>query len=150
MRRIRRFGVIRTSNVFAVLYFVLSLIVLIPLALFAAAGPNVFVDPQTGIEYRFDFGSPVFIILLAFIYALAGWVFTAIFCLLYNLVARFTGGIEVQVESEAPRPDPAWQPQPTGWPQPPPQAPPPAGPPPAGPPPSVPPPAAPPPGSQPG
>jgi hypothetical protein len=47
----------------------------------------------------------------ALFYGIIGWVFTAIACLTYNLVARWTGGIEVQVvQAPPPEPVPAWGP----------------------------------------
>jgi hypothetical protein len=42
-------------------------------------------------------------------YGLFGWIFTAIVCLIYNLAARWVGGVEVHVEPVAPPPPPpAW------------------------------------------
>jgi hypothetical protein len=50
-------------------------------------------------------------LLAALFYGILGWIFTAIACLTYNLVARWTGGIEVQVV-QAPPPElmAAWGP----------------------------------------
>jgi len=54
----------------------------------------------------------IFLLIEPFMYAVVGWLLTAIFCLLYNLAARFTGGIAVEVVREAlPPPAPALQ----GW-----------------------------------
>jgi hypothetical protein len=98
MYRIRRFGVVRTSNVFAILYFLITLIFVIPFVLvLAAAGPITTTD-QFGNTTTIGGGSWIFLLLIPFLYAALGWIFTAIFCLLYNLASRFTGGIEVDVE----------------------------------------------------
>jgi glycopeptide antibiotics resistance protein len=96
MYRIRRFGVVSTANVFAILYALITLIFVIPFALILAAGPVTTTDAfgnrtQVGI-------SPLFLLLIPVLYGVLGWIFTAIFCLLYNLSSRFVGGIEVEVD----------------------------------------------------
>jgi hypothetical protein len=54
-------------------------------------------------------GIVVFGLLAIFGYGLLGWVFTAIAAAVYNLAARWVGGIEVQIETVAPPPPmPAW------------------------------------------
>ncbi len=111
MYRIRRFGVIRTATVVAVMYAIVFAIIFIPIALLAlAAGPRGGVVTGPSIA--------LFMVVLLVVYPLLIWVFTAIACLLYNLAARFVGGIEVEVE----RPpqmwtqSPGWTPQPQpGW-----------------------------------
>ena len=37
---------------------------------------------------------------IPFIYAIFGFIFVAIGCLIYNLVAHYVGGIEVELEEE--------------------------------------------------
>jgi hypothetical protein len=105
MFRIRRFNVIKTSNVAALIYMVVTAIFVIPFALlFAIAGTATQI--QGGIT-----GGIVFAVVAIFGYGLLGWVFTAIACLIYNLVASWIGGIEVQVEAVAPPPPPpSWMP----------------------------------------
>jgi ABC-type Fe3+ transport system permease subunit len=111
MYRIRRFGVLRTW-VSAVMYFVLFAVILVPLLLLAGAAG---VRGQPGTEELQELG-PLGLALAGLlgsaIYALLAFVFVALTCLLYNLVARFTGGIEVQVERREP-PTPA--PLPASW-----------------------------------
>ncbi len=104
MVRIRRFGVISTSNVAAAIYFVLTVIFVIPLALLLAAAPQGQVSTGFGNQPSLGAGAWVFLLIVPFVYALVGWLITAIFCLLYNLAARFTGGIGVEVVREAPPP----------------------------------------------
>jgi len=106
MFRIRRFGVVKTATVAALMYFVVVLIFVIPIALIVAVagtqstagrdGTPLF-DPALGAAGVFVFG-----LLAAVLYGLIGWIFTAVACLIYNLVARWTGGIEVQVERREP------------------------------------------------
>ncbi len=49
-------------------------------------------------------GLVIFGILAVLFYGAIGWVFTAIACALYNFVAGWVGGIEIQVESTTPGP----------------------------------------------
>jgi hypothetical protein len=100
MYRIRRFGVVRTANVFAILYGLITLIFVIPFALILAAGPVATTD-RFGNPTQVDI-SPLFLLLIPVFYAVLGWVFTALFCLLYNLSSRFVGGIEVDVDGPPP------------------------------------------------
>jgi hypothetical protein len=93
MFRIRRFGVVRTANVVALLYLVVFAILVIPFALFFMALGTT--PGQTGAVLAGAVAVLVF-------YAVIGWVFTAIACLIYNFVARFAGGIEVEVERVGP------------------------------------------------
>jgi hypothetical protein len=104
MVRIRRFGVIRTSNVAAVIYFILIAIFVIPFALIAAATPMTVTD---SLGRTVSFQLPwVFLLFVPFLYAGFGWLFTALGCLIYNLAARWTGGVEFEAIAVAPSPPP--------------------------------------------
>ena len=99
MFRIRRFGVLRTANLAAVVYLLLTLLFVLPFVLIlAAAGPMEFTD-QFGRTASVDF-SPVFLLLVPLVYAVLGWIITALFCLIYNLAAAITGGVEIQLHGE--------------------------------------------------
>ncbi len=129
MYRIRRFNVLKTSTVVAVMYVIVVAIIAIPfLLLIAIAGVSVNGGQVQGAGAIGVVGALLGAIFLALFYGLIGWVFTAIACVVYNLAAGWIGGIEVQVESVAPpAPPPAWMQTPT---PPPPTAPPPQSPPP--------------------
>ncbi len=95
MFRIRRFSVINTANTVAIMYLIMVLVIFIPVILILSLA-QVTVTDSSGRQTTF--GMELFLLLLLPIfYGLAGWVFTALFCLLYNLTARFTGGIGVDV-----------------------------------------------------
>jgi hypothetical protein len=86
--RVRRFGVIQTANVVAVLYFIIFGVIAVPVALIglvvALAGQQA--------------GYSALLFLLAPIgYAIFGWLASALACLVYNLSANWIGGIEVTV-----------------------------------------------------
>ena len=108
MVRIRRFNVVKTATVVALMYMVIVAIFAIPFfLLFAVAGVSVNGGPTqaTGL---FAGGIAIALVAVLF-YGLLGWVFTAIACVIYNLVAGWVGGIEVEVERAEPPPaPPAW------------------------------------------
>jgi hypothetical protein len=98
MFRIRRFSVISTANTVAIMYFIGLLIIIVPLVLIFSITEVTLTD-SAGRESTFGAGAAglVFLILVPILYGLGAWVFTALFCLLYNLTARFTGGMGVDV-----------------------------------------------------
>lgn len=103
--RIRRFGILKTATVVALIYMVIVAIVAIPFALLViVAGSS-----QGGFGQTTAIGAVTLAFAAIVVYGILGWIFTAIACALYNLVAGWTGGIEVQVEPVAPPPlPPAW------------------------------------------
>jgi hypothetical protein len=128
MYRLRRFGVVRTATVVGLMYAVLVAIIVIPILLLVGVagvqtdvgtgGPAVIGEPGSDLGGgTSDVGALgvagllLIGLLAAILYGIVGWVLTAIVCLIYNLVARWTGGIEVQVVQAPPsEPLPAWGP----------------------------------------
>lgn len=100
MFRIRRFAVLRTATTLAVIYAIIALIFAIPFAVILSVG-QVTITDATGRTTSMTV-SPLLVLILPLLYAILGWIFTAIACLVYNLAARFTGGIGVEVRSSAP------------------------------------------------
>ena len=96
MVRIQRIHVVSASNLVALIYLVLTLIVAVPagigtLALRAGSEPVQM--------------APAFVIGIALMpvaAAVAAWILTAIACVAYNVVARLTGGIAVEVGDATP------------------------------------------------
>ena len=82
-KQIIRISPWQTSKVLAVIYFVLSL----PMVLFMGI-PMLFVS---GPKPAFFSG---FILALPFLYAIFGFLFTLIGAWIYNVVAKYLGGIE--------------------------------------------------------
>ena len=109
MFRIRRFGVLRTASVVAAMYFVLFALVLVPLLFIAGSVPQSGEIGQDAVERFGPLGFAAIGLLVALLYAVVGWIFVALTCLLYNFVARFTGGIEVHVERFEPPAGPPLQ-----------------------------------------
>lgn len=85
-QRIERFGVIQTAKVVGILYGLLGLVFVPIFLLIAVMAPE---------GEAFGLG---FAIALPVLYGLAGFIFTVLGCWLYNLVAGWVGGIEVELE----------------------------------------------------
>ena len=85
-QQIRRFGVGQTAKVAGVLYGLMGL-VFVPVVLIISM-----VSPDEA-----GFG-PGFALALPIIYGVLGFIFTALGCALYNLVAGWVGGVEVELD----------------------------------------------------
>ena len=121
MYRIRRFGVIKTATVVAIMYMVIVGVFVAPFALL-----GLLIAPSQG-GAGTAAGIVAFGLLAIFGYGLLGWVFTAIAAAIYNLAARWVGGIEVEIEHVVPpAPPPDWMLTSTGPTPSPPSSPPPA------------------------
>ena len=105
MFRIRRFGIMKTATVVAVMYMLIVAVFVVPFLLIALVARRA-TDP---VRWAASVASSSCGFAAIFIYGFLGWVFTAIAAAVYNLAARWVGGIEVQVETVAPPPPvPAW------------------------------------------
>jgi hypothetical protein len=90
-QRIRRFGVGQTAKVFGLLYGIMGLVFVPLFAAVAAVAPQ-----EEGVGFGVGFA-----IALPVIYAIIGFISSAVGCAIYNLVAGWVGGIEVELASEA-------------------------------------------------
>ena len=88
-QRVRRFGVGQTAKVCGILYALIGLIAA-PIFLVAA----LLAPSEAGLGVGFA-------VLLPLFYGLLGFVFTAIGCFVYNLVAGWVGGIEIEIGESA-------------------------------------------------
>ena len=95
MAQIKCFGVFQTAKFVAILYFIFTALFLIPFGLFFMVAGTAFGD-DVGI-FGALFGG-VFILFLPVIYGVIGFVFVAIGCLIYNLLAKYVGGIELEIK----------------------------------------------------
>ena len=85
-QQIRRFGVGQTAKVIGVLYALMGVILIPVFMVVAMFSPN-----------NQAFGSG-FALALPIIYSVMGFIVTAIGCVVYNLVAGWVGGVEVELE----------------------------------------------------
>lgn len=96
MKRVKRFGVLQTAKTAAVIYFLVSLVIFIPLGLIFTV-----IGGFSGREMPFmPFAGGFMFFFVPFFYAIAGFVVVAVGCLVYNLVAQWTGGIELEIDME--------------------------------------------------
>jgi hypothetical protein len=91
-QRIQRFGVAQTAKFFGVLYALVGLVVLLPvLTIVSMVGADA--GQLAGI-------SKGVLILIPILNGICGFIVIAIGCFLYNLVAGWVGGIEIEIGSE--------------------------------------------------
>ncbi len=90
-QRNKRFGIVQTSLISAIVLFFTTLIFIIPMALFMGAVGG---SQMPG----FALGGVGLIIVMPFMYGIVGFIMTAISCAIYNWVATWTGGIEFDLE----------------------------------------------------
>lgn len=92
-KRLSRIAPWQAGKLFAVVYFILSLLFVIPLFLLTA-----FVPAATGPGPRL---SPGLLIIFPFLYALAALLFVPLGCWIYNVAASVVGGLAVSVVDDA-------------------------------------------------
>ncbi len=106
---IRRFDVVRTANIAAALYLVITLVIslvfFLPIMLLiSVAGTQYGGDGIGAIMGAGVVGVLIFAVIGGLMYAVIGWIVTAIMVALYNFVAGRIGGLQVDVVIEGPMP----------------------------------------------
>ena len=99
MKVIKKFGVLQTAKVIAMLYVIGSAIFFVPLSLVVMAAKNSPVL-SSGLQKTLGSSSPIFVMLMPLIYGVFGFIVVAISCLLYNFIAPKIGGIAVEFDQE--------------------------------------------------
>ena len=92
MVRIKGFGILQTAKVIAALYFVVAVLFGVPLGLIILA-----VGVFSGDEGSLATGL-LSIFVLPIVYGVLAFVGGVIACFLYNVIAKYTGGIEIELE----------------------------------------------------
>lgn len=108
MIRLRHIGVLSAAKVSALLYGAISLLI-VPLFLLFAGIMTLVPHEQNQPPAAFFVG---FALLAPFIYAGMGFVLGALMAFVYNLIAGWVGGLEMQFESTMPVQPVAAQPAP--------------------------------------
>lgn len=88
-KRLSRIAPWQAGKLFALIYFAMSLLLVIPMALVSAYAPM----PQ-GAKPHFGLG---FLVCVPFLYALAALIFVPFGCWIYNTAAKLVGGLEISV-----------------------------------------------------
>jgi hypothetical protein len=91
IKRLSRIAPWQAGKLFAVVYFFLSLLFVIPMFLALSVAPL----PASS---KF---SPGILIIFPFLYALAALIFVPLGCWIYNMAARLVGGLQVSVTDDA-------------------------------------------------
>lgn len=91
MKRIRRIGVLQTSKVVAIIYFLIAAVLVLPIGIMSTWF-------GTDTIPALPFGGGMFFMFVPLVYGIAGFITTAFSCLVYNVIAKYTGGIEFDVE----------------------------------------------------
>jgi hypothetical protein len=91
-KRLARIAPWQAGKLFALIYFGMSLVLVIPMALVSAYAPM-----PPGAKAHFGVG---FLICLPFLYALAALIFVPFSCWVYNTAAKVVGGLEISVTSD--------------------------------------------------
>jgi hypothetical protein len=90
-KQLTRIAPWQAGKLFAFIYFVLSTFMTIPLALLSSTVPSSAPGPH--------FSAGVFVA-LPFLYAICGLIFVPLGCWIYNLAAKFVGGLEISVSDK--------------------------------------------------
>ena len=90
-KRLSRIAPWQAGKLFALIYFFLSLLFVIPMMLITSVLPT-----PAGSKF-----TPGMLIFAPFFYALAGLIFVPLGCWLYNISAKLVGGLEVSVTDDA-------------------------------------------------
>jgi hypothetical protein len=93
-KRIKRFAPLQLGKMLAILYGIMGLIFIPFFLLMTLVAAHMPAQQRVGL-LAFGAGFAVFV---PIIYAAMGFVFGALGALIYNLVAKWIGGIEVEVE----------------------------------------------------
>ena len=102
--KIRKLGILSVAKIYAVMMFVISLLIAIPYGLFIIAFSLIGAGSATG-EAALALGGGGVVMGLGvmigmpIMYAVMGFVFGALGALIYNIFAGLVGGIEIEVEN---------------------------------------------------
>jgi hypothetical protein len=87
-KQLTRIAPWQAGKLFAFMYFMLSIVMVIPLALLSSLVPSNAPGPHFGVA---------FFVAIPFLYAVCGLILVPIGCWIYNLAAKIMGGLEVSV-----------------------------------------------------
>ena len=92
-KQIKRFSPHQNGKVFAILMAVSSLFLLLPMIAIMSVMPPQFDQNGNPVEF------PMYILMIMpFMYLIFGYISVVIGCAIYNLVAKYVGGIEFEFE----------------------------------------------------
>jgi hypothetical protein len=98
-KRLKRIAPLKTGIVLGVLYALLSILI-VPFFMLAGFGAMA-AAKQGGAEVPFAFMFGIGALFLPVLYGVMGFIFGVIAAAVYNLVAKWTGGLEIVLEDVA-------------------------------------------------
>lgn len=93
---VKRVNPMSVAKVSGVLYALMGLLIGAAISLFSVVG-SAFIPKESGGGLGMLFGAAAIVVLPIF-YGILGFIFSLIAAALYNLVARWVGGIEIDVQ----------------------------------------------------
>jgi len=96
--RIKKINVVQTAIVLSVFYFFMTLVLIFPMFFVMGAFSYGEMMEMAGFSTLFFIAAP-------FLYAIVGFIISLIGALIYNMVAKWTGGIEMDLEAVENVPD---------------------------------------------
>ncbi|HVZ64337.1 MAG TPA: hypothetical protein VG936_07185 [Lacunisphaera sp.] len=98
-RRIKKFAPLQLGLMLGVTYALISLVIIpFMLVFFLIGGLAAKANGASQAPFMFGFGA-IFIIFIPVLYGVMGFIGGVIGAFIYNLVAKWIGGVEVEVES---------------------------------------------------
>jgi hypothetical protein len=91
--RIKRLDVLSVAKLVGGAYFLIATVIILPIALIVSA-----IGLTDELIPGFAIGG-VALILIPVFYGIAGFISSAIFCVIYNLISGMVGGIEMELET---------------------------------------------------
>ena len=101
MHRIQKVGVGQLAKMLGILYFLMGFVFVALFAVFSRAWPGPGGAGMPGFGFATGFGA---VIIMPLLYGVFGVVSGALSALLYNFVAGFLGGVEIDLEAIGERP----------------------------------------------
>lgn len=90
-RRVKKIRVVHTALISALIFFFISLIVFVPML--------IIIGITGGFAGGMGFGKAALpIVIMPLLYPIMGFLMTALWCWLYNMIAKRIGGIEFEDE----------------------------------------------------
>lgn len=90
--KVKKIGVLQTAKISAIIFFLISLVVFVPVMLIM-----VIIGAISGNTEIWTAILPI--IIMPILYPLIGFLMTALWCWLYNVIAKKIGGIEIEFEA---------------------------------------------------
>jgi hypothetical protein len=90
--KVKKIGVLQTAKISAIIFFLISSIIVVPMMLIMVIIGGFSGETEIWIKI-------LPILLMPILYPIIGFLMTALWCWLYNVLAKRIGGIEIEFEA---------------------------------------------------